>query len=123
MFCKRSELNDTLRTIKKSYNIIFDHIFVLQDKNDLDSLFITFNVTDTENYKVDGLNTILVHRKKNTNTIYTINALNQVVKSRTGGFIDTSYQIDWSEFKNCILLSDDDSYKKLHTKIYHIEDL
>lgn len=123
VFCKRNELNDTLNKIKLSYDIVFNHIFVLQDKDDLDSLFITFNISDSENYKVLGLNTILLHRKKHTNTLYTINALNAVIKSKTGGNIDPSYQIDWNEFKNSIILCDDLSYKKLHTKIYHIEDL
>ena len=98
-------------------------MFVLQDRDDLDSLFITFNINESDNYKVDGLNTILVHRKKHTNTIYTINALNEVVRSLNGGMMNNQFKIDWSPFRNTILLSDGNSYKKLHTKIYHIEEL
>lgn len=113
----------TIERIKDEYNIIFNYIFVLQDRDDLDSLFITFNIESDANYKVEGLNAILIHRKKFTNTIYTINALNAVIKSKTGGNLDDRYQLDWSEFKNTILLSDRDSYKKFHTKVYHIEEL
>jgi hypothetical protein len=62
--------------------------------------------------------TILVHRKKQSNTIYTINALNKVVKSKTGGQIDNSFIIDWEEFRNCILTTSNYGYKKIPTKVY-----
>ena len=48
-------------------------------------------------------NTILLHRKKDSNTLYTINALNDLIKSLNGGIIDTSFKVDWQDYKNCIL--------------------
>jgi hypothetical protein len=59
-----------------------------------------------------------VHRKKQSNTIYTINALNEVVKSKTGGQLDTTFIIDWDEFKNCILTTSQSGYKKIPTKVF-----
>jgi hypothetical protein len=65
-------------------------------------------------------NTILLHRKKESNTLYTINALNDLIKSLNGGTLDTSYIIDWNDYKNCILLTHSGDLRKLDTKIYKI---
>ena len=65
-------------------------------------------------------NTILVHRKKQTNTLYTINALNELVKSLNNGYLDKSYPINWNDYKNCILLIQADGYKRIDTKIREI---
>ena len=78
---------------------------------------ITYNV-DQGNVSGIPENTILVHRKKQSNTIYTINALNEVVKSKTGGIVDNSYMIDWEEFRNCILTTSNLGYKKIPTKVF-----
>jgi hypothetical protein len=40
------------------------------------------------------LNTILVHRKKETNTLYTINALNELIKKLNGGVVDIAYKVN-----------------------------
>jgi hypothetical protein len=81
-------------------------------------LFITFNVEKGSAPIDSKWKTILVHRKKQSNTIYTINALNEVVKSKTGGMLDNSYMIDWEEFRNCILTTSNLGYKKIPTKVF-----
>jgi hypothetical protein len=68
-------------------------------------------------------NTILLHRKKESNTLYTINALNDLIKSLNGGNLDTSYIIDWNDYKNCILLTHAGDLRKLDTKIFKIISL
>jgi hypothetical protein len=65
-------------------------------------------------------NTILLHRKKESNTLYTINALNDLIKSLNGGVLDNQFPIDWKEYQNCILLTHAGDLKKLDTKIYKI---
>jgi hypothetical protein len=57
-------------------------------------------------------------RKKQSNTIYTINALNEVVKSKTGGMLDNTYQLEWDEYKNCIITTSPNGYKKIPTKVF-----
>ena len=76
-------------------------------------LFTTKEELDKSDWK-----TILVHRKKQSNSIYTINALNEVVKSKTGGHLDNSYMIDWEEFRNCILTTSNTGYKMIPTKVF-----
>ena len=65
-------------------------------------------------------NTILAHRKKESNTLYTINALNCLIRSLNNDVIDTNYKINWIDYKNSILLTQGDSFRKLSTKIYKI---
>jgi hypothetical protein len=63
-------------------------------------------------------NTILVHRKKQSNTLYTINALNQLIKEENGGVLDTNFPLDWEKFKNCIILTGAAGIRKIPTRIF-----
>jgi hypothetical protein len=65
-------------------------------------------------------NTILLHRKKETNTLYTINALNLLIKELNGGVVDSNYKIEWPDFKNTVLLTQGTDLRKLETKINKI---
>ena len=65
-------------------------------------------------------NTILVHRKKQTNTLYTINALNELIKSLNNGVLDKKFPIEWENYQNCILLIQTDGFNRIDTKIKEI---
>jgi hypothetical protein len=121
-FSSKSELESTLETIQGQYKILFNKIFVLYIES-TDEYVCTYNV-DSVNMSNSLLeNTILLHRKKESNTLYTINALNDLIKSLNGGTLDTSYIIDWNEYKNCILLTHSGDLRKLDTKIFKIISL
>jgi hypothetical protein len=83
---------------------------------------ITYNV-DQGNVSNIPLNTILVHRKKENNVLYTVNALNEVIKKLNGGVVDTTFRIDWQHYRNCILLTNHNELKQLNTKVSMIIDL
>jgi hypothetical protein len=68
-------------------------------------------------------NTILLHRKKESNTLYTINALNTLIKTLNNGVLDKAYIVDWNQYKNCILLTDGPNLRRLDTAIHRIIDL
>jgi hypothetical protein len=68
-------------------------------------------------------NTILLHRKKESNTLYTINALNALIKSLNGGVLDTNYRITWLDYKNSILLVQSNDLNIIKTKIHKIINL
>lgn len=118
LFTTKGQLDKSLDFILKHYILQNNNIFVLQSKGNEDELFITFNVEKGSAPIDSEWKTILVHRKKQSNTIYTINALNEVIKSKTGGQIDTSFQIDWEDFKNCILTTSNTGYKMITTKVF-----
>lgn len=118
LFTTKGQLDTSIDFILKNYTLQNNNIFVLESKTNEDELFITFNVEKGSAPIDSEWKTILVHRKKQSNTIYTINALNEVIKSKTGGQIDTSFQIDWEDFRNCILTTSNNGYKKISTKVY-----
>jgi hypothetical protein len=64
--------------------------------------------------------TISLHRKKNTNTLYTINALNEAIKSHNNGVLDKTFQLDWNIYRDCILLVNDAGLKRVDTAIKEI---
>jgi hypothetical protein len=68
-------------------------------------------------------NTILLHRKKESNTLYTINALNALIKSLNNGILDTNYRITWLDYKNSILLIQNNDLNIIQTKIHKIINL
>jgi len=122
-FTTADKYEEVANTIQTSYVILFNKIFVLESL-DGQKVMLTYNV-DMGNSRTNGIidNTILVHRKKQTNTLYTINALNELIKSLNNGVLDKSYSINWDDYKNCILLVQADGYKKIDTKIKEIINL
>ena len=65
----------------------------------------------------------MLHRKKESNTLYTINALNALIRTLNEGVLDTRYIVNWSDYKNCILLNTGPELRRLDTAIYKIIDL
>lgn len=118
LFTLKQDLDKALEFILKNYMLTNPNVFILESKLNQNEVFITFNVEKGSAAIPSEWKTILVHRKKQSNTIYTINALNEVVKSKTGGQLDNSYMIDWEEFQNCILTTSTAGYKKIPTKVY-----
>ena len=122
-FTTKGELQNTLQQIRETYHIVYNYIYILQNKSNLDELFITYNIDTAFQPDRPLENTILIHRKKESNTLYTINALNDLIKSLNGGQLDTSYMVNWKDYQNSILLTHAGELKKLDTKIYKIISL
>lgn len=118
LFTIKNELDKSVDFILDNYKLTNPNVFILESKLRPDEAFITFNVEKGSAPMYSEWKTILVHRKKQSNTIYTINALNEVVKSKTGGQIDNTFMIDWDEFRNCILTTSNAGYKKIPTKVF-----
>ncbi len=120
-FSTEEQLDEVLSTIKSKYKIIYNKIFVLYSKSQ-DEYICTYNV-DFANVSNFLDNTILVHRKKESNTLYTINALNTLIKELNGGNLDTSYRVNWNDYTNCILLTKGPELKRVNTKLHQIIEL
>jgi hypothetical protein len=121
LFCTFTTIEDIdslVREISLKYEILYNKVFALKNQT-TNEYVITYNI-DQGNISSIPENTILVHRKKETNTLYTINALNTLIKSLNKGVVDTRFPINWSNYKNCILLTQNNELKQLNTKIYKI---
>ena len=118
-FTPKKALNKTTDLIIDTYDIIFNKIFVLKDTNDDRELMCTYNIESSENPTILD-NTISLHRKKQTNTLYTINALNELIKLVNNGVLDTTYQVDWDNYRNTMLVTNDEGLRKINTAIHDI---
>ena len=126
LYCTFTNIDDIgliLQKIQSSYVILFNKIFVLESL-DGKKIMLTYNV-DMGNTRGESMidNTILVHRKKQTNTLYTINALNELIKSLNNGVLDKTFAIEWNNYKNCILLIQAEGFNKIDTKVKEIINL
>ena len=117
-FTTLDKLDSLIKSLTTTYDIMYNKIFVLHVKSN-DEYVCTYNI-DQANLNTLPENTILVHRKKESNTLYTINALNELIKRLNGGVVDTSFPIEWQHYKNTILLTQRDELKELKTKIHQI---
>ena len=123
-FTKKNMIDDTIYEIKETYNISFGRIFVLEDVNNPRDLICTYNIDSEKEPGKTMRHTISIHRKKHTNTLYTINALNYVVSLLNDGKMDRNFEVDWKKFRNTLLVGDDDEgFKKIETRIFKMIDV
>ena len=122
-FTSSEDVEEIVKRLQSSYVILFNKIFVLESL-DKEKIMLTYNV-DMNNSSKDSMvdNTILVHRKKQTNTLYTINALNELIKSLNNGVLDKSFAVNWNDYRNCILLIQTEGFNRIDTKIKEIINL
>lgn len=120
-FTSGEELDELVSELSTVYTIMYNKMFVLFVKS-TNEYVVTYNV-DQNNVSEIPENTILVHRKKETNTLYTINALNELIKKLNGGVVDMSYRINWPHYRNSILLTQHNELKQLNTKVFKIVEL
>ena len=110
-FAHRTDLNIITEYIQTSYEIPEQRIFVFSNIDTPDNLYCTYNAFETQRR---GQNTISIHRKKETNTLYTVNALNEVIKKINNGVLDKTYQLDWQRYQNSFILTDDAGYRVIN---------
>ena len=120
-FTTKEDLEKTIQKIQNAYTIAFGKIYVLQNEKNVNELICTYNV-DLEkgaDYN-DVKGTISLHRKKHSNTLYTINALNEVIANLNNGVIDSKFMVPWENFKNTLMVTNSDGLNKISTRIYKI---
>jgi hypothetical protein len=120
-FCSNADLEVTLKAIVSTYEIAFDTIYVLENMENSDSFCCTYNINNDVAPRRDiPPATISLHRKKSTNTLYTINALNLLIADLNNGNVDKSFKVPWDEYKNTILVTAYNKLKKINTKLHKI---
>jgi hypothetical protein len=123
-FTTKDNLDEIVKKITDVYSIVFNKVYVLQNENNVNELICTYNV-DTKGgvdyNKVAG--TISLHRKKYSNTLYTINALNECIKNLNNGVMDAKFMVPWENFKNMLLITNSEGLNKINTRIYKIIEI
>ena len=119
-FANRDNSKSILQTIRTTYSLVYNYMYILQNKSNLDELYVTYNIDAEIIPKTPLINTISIHRKKESNTIYTINALNILIASKNNGIHDKSYILDWNNYKNSIILTNSTDVRIVSTQLYDI---
>tara|TARA_Y100000310_G_scaffold101402_1_gene99445 strand:- start:11 stop:442 length:432 start_codon:yes stop_codon:yes gene_type:complete len=126
-FCKLNDLTKTCQQISEKYQVVSNKIFILENTGEVTNVYseeeqqliLTYNVTNAD--LSDVLNsTISVHRKKQTNTIYTINALNKLIMEKNNGILDKRFRVDWEELENMVLVTAYGKLKRISTQVKQI---
>ena len=107
-FAHKSDINIVVEYVQQSYVIPEKRIFVFANADASNNLYCTYNA-DAGTQR--GQNTISIPRKKETNTLYTVNALNEVIRSVNNGILDKTYQLDWTMYQNSFILTDPIGYR------------
>lgn len=120
-FTKKYELQNTIDDITSNFSILNNKIFVFKSFEIKDDCILSYNVI-MDSYKKFLPNSIMVHQKRETNTIYTINALNELIMNLNNGVLDKKYPIEWERYRNCALLKNREGFRvvkiflvKVHT--------
>ena len=92
---------------------------MLKNESDTRELMCTYNIDSSGDVAILP-DTISLHRKKQTNTLYTINALNECIKSHNNGVLDTSFRLEWEGYRNSILLTNDMGLRRIDTSIHEV---
>ena len=124
-FTTKNILDDIIEIINECNDILYNKIYVFENTKDPSQLICTYNVEydDDENHPEDIPNTISLHRKKQSNTLYTINALNEVIRELNNGVLDKRFPIPWNDYYNTLLLTNDTGLNRIPTKIHSIVDI
>lgn len=98
-FIKKDKLYSIVTTIKKKFQVKFNKILVLQSIQNPDTFYCIYHIPSQDLHMINDIhNTIVVHRNKQTNTIFTINSLNHIVQ-QVGEYI-----INWNKYENSVVL-------------------
>ena len=120
-FTTKEDLEKTIQKIQNAYTIAFGKIYVLQNENNVNELICTYNVDLSKGADYNDVKgTISLHRKKHSNSLYTINDLNEVIANLNNGLIDSKFIVPWENFKNTLMVTNSDGLNKISTRIYKI---
>ena len=101
-------------------------IFLLAMPDEPERRVITYNAYLEKGKPLNSrLFTMRVHRKKSSNTLYTINALNKAVALEHDGQTGRHLKLNWDDYKNSIMLLTGSELKVYNVevvKIYKIEE-
>ena len=120
-FAHKKDLELIVDYVTKSYTISERRMFVFSDSDNRNDLYVTFNIEATGYSKTP--NTISIHRKKETNTLYTVNALNTIIRNANNGLLDKSFMVDWTLYRNSLLLTNEEALRKIQLQLVRRIDL
>lgn len=121
-FVKKHQIEDTLDDIRNEFTVLNNKAFLMKSSDLVNELILSYNVL-LDSHKEFLPGSILVHRKKETNTVYTINALNALIMNLNNGVLDKTYPINWETYRDTMLLKKPDGLKIIKIEILRVYSL
>ncbi len=118
-FSNQRDFEKTSKEIKSFYEVYNSRIFAFSHAKNPKEVYLTYNVLNMIKDNSKFSNTILIHRKKQTNTLYSLNALNTLIKEENG-CLDKSFILDWTLYNDSLIISGDISVKIIPLKILSV---
>lgn len=116
-FSHQKRYTEDIDGIIKNYDLIDRKIFVFSNVNDQDDMYLTYNIKKEKHSGFKLPNTISIHRKNQTNTLYTLNAMNRLIEDENDGVFDNTFQLQWDLYRNSIILTNDPGVKIVELKL------
>ena len=118
-FVKKYQVDTTLNNISNLFELYNNKVFLIKAEGIDNELILSYNVILNE--RKDFLpNSIMVHRKKDTNTLYTINALNELIITLNNGILDKKYSIEWERYRDTLMLKKPEGFKTFKIKTTNV---
>ena len=115
-FSNSKDFREMSNDIKKFYEVYSNRIFAFSNEKNPKEVYLTYNVLNMKKDAPKFPNTILIHRKKLTNTLYTLNAMNRLIEDENGK-VDKTYIVDWKLYENSLIITGDISIRVISLKI------
>lgn len=116
-FAKEDTEKEILDKILRSYDICYKKIYVFSSDSLPNQVIFSYNIEEG-NVGLQLDSTISLHRNPDTNTMYTIDALNSVIRMQNNGVLDVKFRVNWKEFEKKLLITEKGQLKivPLHLK-------
>jgi hypothetical protein len=118
-FSNLEDFHDVVDKIKTFYEVYSRRIFAFSNVKNPKELYLTYNVVNMTKNGQKFPNTILIHRKKQTNTLYTLNAMNRLIEEENGS-ADKNFMINWEYYENSLIITGDVSVRIIPLKIHDV---
>lgn len=118
-FSNAEDFRKTAEEIRKFYEVYSSRIFAFVNDKNPKEIYLTYNVLHMKKDAPKFPNTILIHRKKQTNTLYTLNAMNRLIEEENGQ-ADKTYMVQWELYGNSLIITGDVSIRIIPLKIHSI---
>ena len=119
-FTTKEQVDNIINKIKETYIVQYNKVLIIENVENVEEQFCIYNIE--KKLGIGQLNnTILIHRKRDFNTLYTINSLNQLIWSLNGGAADNKFEVPWQNYQNIFLLSNAGKLRMVKTQLKDIK--
>ena len=113
-FVHRSDVRVVADLLLRVFDVKSEQIFVYCSVDDERMCYLTYSALMGN--QLFAKNTISIHRNSTTNTFYTVNAMNDIIRVCNNGVMDSSYKLEWELYTDTMLMTTSRGVEKIKIK-------